>query len=194
MAEITKSGIKELLKTKRERLADSSANTYASLLVNLAKQNGGGNMDWFDGKPADILEAIDKRVNLQTKKTVLSAMFILTGKPEYQEKMITICKTVNEKYKTQQVSESRKDAFIPFDEVRQKYHDLMAVLKRSPTPENYVDFLLVALLSGVLIEPRRSEWIYVKIRDYDKTTDNYFLKDTFVFNRYKTFHKYGQQL
>jgi hypothetical protein len=47
-------------------------------------------MGWFDSPPSKILEEIDKRANLQTKKTVLSAMLFLTGKPEYRDNMVEI--------------------------------------------------------------------------------------------------------
>jgi hypothetical protein len=59
------------------------------------------------------------------------------------------------------------------------------------------DMLLVTAYVGG-IEPLRNEWSNVKIRSFDPATDNFirFAGDQpeVVFNRYKTWKKYGQQV
>ena len=42
--------------------------------------------------------------------------------------------------------------------------------------------------------PRRSEFAFVKIKNFDRRTDNYFEKNKIVFNSYKTAKKYGSQI
>ena len=54
------------------------------------------------------------------------------------------------------------------------------------------DFIILSLY--VLIPPRRAlDYTEFKIRGVDKEVDNYFEKDKFVFNRYKTAKTYGKQ-
>jgi uncharacterized protein YneF (UPF0154 family) len=58
----------------------------------------------------------------------------------------------------------------------------------------FIQFLLVAFLSGAVIPPRRSQdYGEMKIRNYDPKTDNYFKGDKFYFNVYKTAKTYGLQ-
>jgi hypothetical protein len=60
----------ETLKTNRPQLSQSSANTYSSLLVNLAKKI---NIDEFNKtNEKHILDYIEKNIkSLQSKKTIL---------------------------------------------------------------------------------------------------------------------------
>jgi hypothetical protein len=51
---------------------------------------------------------------LQSKKTILSALYILTGNTDYREVMLQICKEVNDNYKQQKVAPNRKSSFISF--------------------------------------------------------------------------------
>jgi hypothetical protein len=56
------------------------------------------------------------------------------------------------------------------------------------------NFIILALMSGVFIPPRRSlDYCEFKIKNINKETDNYLEKNKLVFNRYKTAKTYGQQ-
>jgi len=58
----------------------------------------------------------------------------------------------------------------------------------------YIDFLLIALLGGVLIPPRRSlDYALMKVKNYDVKTDNYLKNGSMYFNQYKTAKTYGEQ-
>ena len=69
--------------------------------------------------------------------------------------------------------------------------------KSSHTPselQQIQNFVILALMSGVFIPPRRSlDYCEFKIKNIDKKIDNYLDKNTLVFNRYKTAKTYGQQ-
>ena len=53
----------------------------------------------------------------------------------------------------------------------------------------------MCLLGGVYIPPRRSkDYVDFKIKNIDKTKDNYLEKNKLVFNSYKTAKTYGQQV
>ncbi len=70
----------------------------------------------------------------------------------------------------------------------------MLSTKKKFDDSKYLEFLLVACLSGVLIPPRRSQdYGEMKIRNYDTKTDNYFHAGKFYFNKYKTAKTYGLQ-
>ena len=56
------------------------------------------------------------------------------------------------------------------------------------------DFIIVALLGGLFIPPRRSlDYCCFKIKNIDLEKDNYLDKNQFVFNTYKTAKFYKQQ-
>ena len=63
-------------------------------------------------------------------------------------------------------------------------------------PKEIIQFLILALMSGVAgISPRRSlDYADLKIRNFDKETDNYYSNGKMVFNKYKTFKVYGRSV
>jgi hypothetical protein len=93
--------ITEQLRKNRPNLTDSSLKTYSSVLRNVQKQmeNEDG-LSFFSDKDKEIIEFLKDKTP-QTKKTTLSALFVLTKKKAYQELMIKIMKEVNENNKNQ---------------------------------------------------------------------------------------------
>ena len=72
-----KSLLQEKLKENRPKLSTSSIRTYISILSNLYKKlNGEGNIEWFNKEDDEILKHLDDK-NDQTRKTTLSALFVL---------------------------------------------------------------------------------------------------------------------
>jgi integrase len=189
-----KEEIEETLKKNREKLTENSRKTYTSLLSNLSKKiaDKDETLSFFtQTKP--IISYINGLDKLQSQKTLLSALFILTGQEEYRTLMLAKCKLVNDQYKEQKASADRKEHYISFDQVKDKYLTLKAGLKKNPDADYIVDFLIVAFMSGVLIPPRRNEWCDVKVRNFDKDKDNYLDKNIVTFHSYKTESKYGVQ-
>ena len=195
-----KSLLQEKIKENRPNLSSSSVKTYISILSNLYKKlNGDGNIEWFERENNEILKYLDDK-NDQTRKTTLSALFILTNLKEYQTVMNTIMKKVNDNYKDQKMNEKQKDNLISVNEIKEKYNLLSAdanlmLNKKKILNENVMmEFLLMSFLSGVLIPPRRSlDYSEMKIRNYDVKTDNYYKGNKFFFNKYKTVKTYGIQ-
>ena len=59
------------------------------------------------------------------------------------------------------------------------------------TIQNYI---ILCLLGGVFIPPRRSkDYVDFKIKNVDKSKDNYIDKNKLIFNSYKTSKTYGKQ-
>ena len=189
------------LKENRSSLSTSSIRTYVSILTNLYKKmKGEGNIEWFNKEDDEILKHLDDK-NDQTRKTTLSALFVLTNMKEYQTVMNTIMKKVNDDYKDQKMNQKQKENWISIDEIKDKYKALsvdanLMLNKKKILNENVMmDFLLMSFLSGVIMPPRRSlDYSEMKIRNFDTKTDNYYKANKFYFNKYKTFKTYGLQI
>ena len=184
------------IKTKRPNITDSSIKTYISCLSSLSKKLNEGKLDktFFVHNKTEILKYLEGVTNSQTKKTILSALYILTGIEDFKVLMLDECNKVNNQYKEQKLKPDRENNRISFDEVKDKVNELYNTLNKEKSKENYINYLLVGLMSGIFTPPRRSEWAYVKIKDYNTKEDNYYCKGKFIFNKYKTFKKYGQQI
>ena len=130
------------LKENRPNITDSSIKTYVSNLVSVNKKlNGSHDLDFYK-HTAPILKYIEEEmVSLQTKKTLLSALYIITQEKVYRDKMIEYCNQVNNKYKEQKLSDKQKDYRITFDEVKSKVEEALNNLKNNPTLENYKLYL-----------------------------------------------------
>ena len=162
--------------------------------------DGNGNIDFFKMKYNDILKHLEDKNN-QTRKTTLSSLFILTGMRENQTEMQSIMKKVNEEYKEQRMNQKQKDNWINIEEIKEIQNTLSInansmLNKKKILNENVmIEFLLVSFLPGVFLPPRRSlDYSELKIRNYDVSTDNYYIGNKFYFNKYKTVKTYGMQV
>ena len=197
-----KTEIADKIKENRPKLGVSSIKTYVSILMNIHKamKSEDNKINWFSDNVNDILEYLDSKNN-QTKKTSLSALFVLTGKDEYRVVMMKIMKEVNDVYKEQKKTPSQAENWISENEVKSVYDDLLqqATLMLSKkaifNDAQFIQFLLVAFLSGSIMPPRRSlDYGDMKICNYDPKTENYYKNGKFYFNVYKTAKTYGLQI
>ena len=188
--------ISKHLRANREKISDSSIKTYASMLSSINKKlDGEKDLEFFSKDKDKIINHIKENISSnQTQKTLLSALYILTDLKEYKDLMLEICKKVNDNYKEQKMSVKQKEHRISFEEVKNKVNDLLNMLKTNPSLNSYELFLIAAFSSGVYSPPRRSEFAFVKIKNFDRRTDNYLEKNKIVFNSYKTAKKYGSQI
>ena len=195
--------IRERIMENRPQLSSSSVKTYVSILFNLHKhlQQQHTDISWFDSSLNHILDYLKDKPS-QSRKSVLSALFVLTDNPKFRELMIDDCKVVNDNYKKQQKSTKEQENWISVEEIKAKYENLLDKVKQmfSKTMVGdykvIMDFFLVALLGGVSgLAPRRSlDYALMKIRNYDTKNDNYYKAGKLYFNRYKTSQKYGLQI
>jgi integrase len=191
--------VRENLKKERPNLSVSSQNTYVSLMSSLSKKLDVETYDNFVSTNVKVvMKHIEELKSVSAKKTVLSALYILTKEAEYKAQMDEFITQTNKQYRTQTISDKRKDAYLTPEQVKEKYEEVKEKLKRSPSSENYVNYIIAALMSGARgIEPRRLEWSQVVFLDDDtnKTEANYLdlKKSVCVFNQYKTRAKHGVQ-
>ena len=197
------SNLKELLlseiKKNRPTLADSSLKTYSSILSSLFKKLDGKNGLKFFTETKTIIQYLkDEPAN--KRKTLLSALFILTGIEEYKTLMLGDCKQVNDFNKQQKSTITQKESWVTPEAILEKYNQYLPIVEKMLSgkvilnEKVIIQFFLLALQSGIAgCPPRRSEdYGEMKIRNFNKTTDNYYQKDKFYFNKYKTAKIYGQ--
>lgn len=197
----TKEYIAEEIMKNRPTLSESSLKTYVSLLSSLYRK-----LD-TDDEPEkafknhkSIIEYLKDKPE-SSRKTSLSALFVITKLPEYKELMLKDCAVTNKQNKEQKKNIKQTENWISTDELNHIYSGLLATVNmmlkdKIPMNDNtMISFLLLGLLSGASkIPPRRSlDYSEMMIRDYKKDTDNWFDGKTMVFNKYKTKKFFGQQ-
>ena len=104
-------------------------------------------------------------------------------------------KEVNDNYKTQKTDDKRLKNLISFDKVKEIVEDLKSKYESSKTFETLQNYVIALTASGVLegLAPRRLDWVYMKVKNYNEDTDNYIKRGSFVFNKFKTAKSKGQQ-
>ena len=195
--------IKEYINKKRPTLSASSINTYCSILKNLYKRvydDDKYELSKFDDptKTIEYLEGMPPN----KRKTILSALVIITDNGKYRELMMNDVKNYNKEIDTQTKSETQKENWVSADQIKEIYDEFrsnadLLYKKKNLTPtdlQNIQQYIILALLSGIYIPPRRAkDFVDFMIADADKQKDNYLEKNKMYFNSYKTAKTYGQQ-
>lgn len=194
--------ISNRLKENRPELSASTLKTYTSILKSLGKRVFGDElrMKDFDKWEQVITDLKDKP--LSSRKTALSALFVLTGVQKYNELMRDgIAEYKNDTAK-REMNEKQKESFKTQDEIKEilEEHRKRAELLYKKNGRNIKDvqdiqdYIILALTSGMYIPPRRAEW--VKFRISGMGDDDNFIRDgkEFVFNTFKGSEKKGTQV
>jgi hypothetical protein len=197
MSELTK-----IIKDKRPTLSEGSLKTYTSILKSLHKKIWGGEIkvkDFDDSKK--VLEFL-KELPANKRKTLLSALVVITDDANYRKQMMEDVSDYNKEINTQTKSDTQKENWVDTKDVKLIYDNLkknadLLYKKSAHSPselQQIQNFIILALMSGVFIPPRRSlDYCEFKIKNVNKELDNYLEKNKLVFNRYKTAKTYGQQ-
>lgn len=197
--------LKEYIKDKRPSLSTSSITTYNSILTNLYKNVfGDKEIETKKFNETDkILKHLEK-LPPNKRKSVLSALVIITDNKDYREKMNGDIQEYNKEISKQEKSETQEENWVSQDEIREKYNQLeneakLIYKKQHIKPsdlQQIQDYIIISLLGGVHIPVRRSkDYVDFKIKNVDKVKDNY-VDDKWkelVFNSYKTAKTYGKQ-
>jgi len=190
-----KDNIIERLKHNRPNLTVSSLYTYSSTLSALYKKVFGNNdIDLAKFNDTEkILDALkDKEFN--ARKSVLSALYVLTNKDEYKTPMLEDIKQYEDNVSKQQMSDKEKQKFKSQDEIKdileslrtEAEHLYKLKTKTSKVFQQIQNYIILCLTSGQYIVPRRLlDWAKMKTKNYDPKTDNYYDGKQFVFNVYK---------
>jgi hypothetical protein len=195
--------IKNLIIKKRSHLSPQSVKTYTSILSNLYKNIFG--LDYDESNFDKTKEILNYLQNLEPnkRKTILSALVIITDKESYRKQMLEDIGDYNKEQSLQVKNEKQNDSWLSNDEIKFLYNRLEKNFKAIMKKESYSmkdlqeiqNYIIISLLGGVFIPPRRSkDYVEFKINNIDKDKDNYLHKNKMVFNSYKTSKTYGQQV
>lgn len=191
----------QLIKEKKPDLKDGSVKTYNSILSTLWN-------NLFKDEPIDLsqLNDIDKmseyadsQKSYSTRKVIYAILFSMTGLPEYRDKMINTQQVINEVYADQTRTEKQEEKYVSQTELKELFDKLQAEAKKIYRHKDYKwsvlqDYILLAIYGGKFIPPRRAlDYTAMKIKNFNIDTDNYFYKNKFVFNNFKTAGSAGRQ-
>lgn len=195
----------KLIKDKRPDISKSSLKTYESILRNLYnkvfKDDGEMDFDKFKDKSSKIIEHL-KTMPFNKRKTILSALVVITDNKDYRDLMLDDIKEYNKEQAKQEKTKTQEDNWVDKNELDTLYDTLsknasLLYKKKQLTNNDLQDiqnYLILTLFNGEYIPPRRSkDYTKFKINYIDKDKDNYIDKNTFIFNSYKTAKTYGQQ-
>ncbi len=196
--------LKEYIAKKRDSLSKSSINTYSSILRSLYKQIWGTSEvepSKFDDTKIVIKHLEDMPSN--KRKTILSALVIISGKKEFRDLMMNDIGDYRREIEKQEKTPAQEKSWTTQEEILSKYKQLEKVavpLMRkgdltNSEKQKVQDYVILALLSGIHISPRRSkDYVDFKLRN-SSDDDNYISdnKKQLVFNSYKTSKSYGRQ-
>lgn len=193
---------KELSKL-RPTLSEGSLKTYTSILKSLhSKIFGGGEIKKSDYDDSDkILKYLDD-LPPNRRKTILSALVVISGKPEYRTEMLQDIKEYSADAKEMKKSETQEANWVSKDDIMALYNqhkqDAMLAYKKNNLKmsdlQSIQDFIILCLLGGIFIAPRRSlDYTDFKIKKIIKSDDNYLDTNQLVFNKYKTAKFYNEQ-
>ncbi len=196
---------KDFLREKRDTLSNSSINTYSSILRSLYKKVFGDGL--IEPKRFDDHKKIIgylKDVPPNKRKTILSALVIITNKKEYRELMMSDIQDYKKIIDKQEKTDSQEKNWVTAEEIDLRFKQLektaLPLMKKDSLSNSELqavqNYIILALLSGKYIMPRRSkDYVDFKIRNINKDKDNYISDDgkSLVFNSYKTAKAYGRQ-
>ena len=196
--------IKEYISKKRPTLSKSSLTTYGSILKNLYKkvyEEDDYDLERFNS-PAPVLKYLEA-IPPNRRKTILSALVIITDKKQYRDLMLKDVRDYNADINKQEKNDKQEASWVEKEAVNQVVADLRknaeAIMKKSNKTisdlQEIQNYIILSVLGGTFISPRRSkDYVDFKIRNIDTSKDNYMEKNKFIFNSYKTAKTYGKQV
>lgn len=196
--------LKIILKDLRPSLSASSIVTYSSILRNIHQKVFGKDTS-IDIKNFDKFTSIlDELEDLPSnrRKTILSALVVLTDNKKYREAMLDDIKNYNTEIAKQKKTTTQKENWLEPEFLESKIAlykrnaDLLYKKKKlnSNDLQEIQNYIILVLFGGEYIVPRRSkDYTDFRLTNIDKEKDNYLEKNELVFNSYKTFKAYGTQ-
>jgi hypothetical protein len=190
--------ISKQLKISRPNLSDSSIKTYTSLLQtvynNIFKKD---KINMTDFKNIDKILNHLKNIKPVTRKTILSALYVLTKNDDYKINMLEDIKENDIIQEKQEKTETQKNNWLETDKLNETLEELKNKALHAYKTKDYQtiqQYILIALLSGKYIPPRRAkDYTEFKIKNIT-SDDNYIKGNKLYFNNYKGSDKKGTQI
>lgn len=179
---------------KKKDLSEGSIKTYFYSLRALHKKV-------FGDKPIEIhdfdSEKVYDFVKEHNPKVTVAALFFITDNPLYNQLMKDNIKQQIAETAKQVKTEKQIKNWLEPQEINDIYDNLekkVPHLYKSGDLQEVQQFILLSLLGGKFIEPRRSKDYYdFKIKNIDKNKDNYLEKGVLHFNSFKTAPTHGHE-
>jgi hypothetical protein len=202
--------IRDTIKLNRPNLSDSSLRGYVSVLKNLyirvaADLDLSKAKDFFEKEYEKTLAYLLKEYPFSTRKTKLASLVVFVDEDSeahevYKKHMKADWEQYKRKIEEQEKDDKMKKNWISQEELKMIFEKLKrrvaGVMK--DTNLSFEDlweiqkFVVLALFH--LIPPRRLlDYTEMKLRNYDKTKDNYWEGNNLYFNKYKTAKVYGKE-
>ncbi len=112
--------VNNFLKERRPTLSASSLKTYTSIITNLHKKVFGtkeiNNIEVFNNTDLVLTNLEDMPPN--KRKTILSALVVLTNNEEYRNQMNKDVSSYNEEIQKQEMSITQKENWVEKDEIK----------------------------------------------------------------------------
>jgi hypothetical protein len=195
--------LKEYIHSKRPNLSNSSLITYTSILKNLYHKVFGTEVDFHKFDDTESILHFLKDMSPNKRKTILSALVIITDKKEYRTLMMEDVRDYNKEISKQTKTPEQEASWVSNNEIKEIWDELkrnadLLYRKKTLTPhdlQQIQSYVIMSLLGGIFIPPRRSkDFVDFVIKDIDKNKDNYLEKNKMYFNSYKTAKTYGCQI
>jgi len=119
--EPSRQAIYDLVRDKRPTASENTLKTYTSMLSSVAKQLALDRLNDYTTQRERIMKYVEAVPSGQTAKTILSALFVVTGEKEYREAMIARAEKVKNEYKEQKTNPERLRDIPSLDEIKAKY-------------------------------------------------------------------------
>jgi hypothetical protein len=199
--------IEKKLIENRPNLSKSSVKTYTSILMNLYSSVYGDNeitLKNFNNTNKIIKYLDDKEPNV--RKTILSSLFVLTDNPIYKDHMLKDIEKYNDEIKLQQKTSTQKENWLESEKLNEKinsyeklskmaYKHIMNDDKKNVFYQTIQDYIILCLLGGKYIPPRRAkDYTEFKIKNISVNDDNYIKGNNLYFNKYKGSESKGTQI
>ena len=198
--------LQDYLVKEKPSLSPSSLKTYHSILKSLYSkvfQSNTIDILKFKEDTNKILEYL-KDLPFNKRKTTLSALLIINpNEKRYRDMMLNDINTYNQEQKQQIMNEKQEDNWITEDQIKHKWEmakkNAMLLYKKQHLSladlQDIQTFVILSLLSGVFIPPRRllDYCEPFKIKNINLDKDNYMDKKNLIFHTYKTAKYYGRQ-
>lgn len=198
---------KSILQKNKPTLSENSMRTYISLLRNIAKNMGQTEptLEWFNDAEPIIQFVRENKREINTRKTLLSTLYVLTGNERYRDSFMIDADTIRQDTFRQEMNDKQRKAWVSLDEIKERFHKMMFDYSDFWTDDRphdvrlqeYQQIVILALIGGIFIPPRRLlDYTEMRINGTMNTQeDNYidYDKRVLVFNKYKTMRKYGRQ-
>jgi len=198
--ETTKTEITDAIKLYNPELKDSSIKQYVHRIQYFIKNHNDINLD----NPQEILDNINKAYeNLNTRKGLIAPLARITNSKLLLDEIQNLTNIIRSKTSENKSTEKEKLAWLDTKEINKIINHYIKEIKTFENEENpnsyqkkiVKKFLLFLFFSGKYIQPRRLQDYAFLLWENDETEKfNYIENNKIIFNRYKTYSTYGQQI